>query len=90
MHESAQDIRWLKSSPWYMYSRDLDALFVHAGFVNGRRMIRQNPRLMMTMRSILPDGTVTSKHFKDWPWARLWEGPETVRRIGVDDRLHWG
>lgn len=29
-------------------------------------------------RSILPDGTVTSKFFNNWPWARLWDGPQTV------------
>eukprot|EP00984_Skeletonema_dohrnii_P030368 scaffold21771_cov100-Skeletonema_dohrnii-CCMP3373.AAC.1 len=33
---------------------------------------------MMNMRSILPDGTVTSKFFNNWPWARLWDGPQTV------------
>lgn len=32
----------------------------------------------MNMRSILPDGTVTSKFFNNWPWARLWDGPQTV------------
>ena len=31
-----------------------------------------------THRSILPDGTVTSKFFNNWPWARLWDGPQTV------------
>ncbi|KAG5190050.1 Bis-tetraphosphatase, symmetrical [Tribonema minus] len=75
---TAEDVAWLRSSPWYMHSRDLDALFVHAGFVSGVRLFRQNPRLMMNMRSILPDGTATSKHFEAWPWARLWEGPQTV------------
>eukprot|EP00611_Tribonema_gayanum_P020656 TRINITY_DN3811_c0_g2_i1.p1 TRINITY_DN3811_c0_g2~~TRINITY_DN3811_c0_g2_i1.p1 ORF type:complete len:114 (-),score=9.25 TRINITY_DN3811_c0_g2_i1:195-536(-) len=58
---TAEDVAWLRSSPWYMHSRDLDALFVHAGFVSGVRLFRQNPRLMMNMRSILPDGTATSK-----------------------------
>ncbi|CAM9180383.1 unnamed protein product [Chrysoparadoxa australica] len=75
---SPEDIAWLKSCPWYLHSRDLDALFVHAGFVSGIRLPRQNPRLMMNMRSILPDGTVTSKHFEHWPWARLWDGPLSV------------
>ncbi|CAM9932719.1 unnamed protein product, partial [Phaeothamnion confervicola] len=75
---SPEDVAWLANCPWYMHSRDLDALFVHAGFVAGIRLPRQNPRLMVNMRSILPDGTVTSKHFDNWPWARLWEGPETV------------
>ena len=64
------DLKWLSNLPWYIQSKDLGALFVHAGFVSGIRMKKQNPRLMMNMRSILPDGTVTSKYFDNWPWAR--------------------
>jgi hypothetical protein len=104
------DMKWMYSLPWYLSSKELGALFVHAGFVSGIRLSKQNPRLMMNMRcvrycrkrmfvvlctvlhllpfylatlffirrSILPDGTVTSKFFNNWPWARLWDGPQTV------------
>jgi hypothetical protein len=72
------DMKWMYNLPWYISSPDLGALFVHAGFVSGIRLAKQNPRLMMNMRSILPDGTVTSKFFNNWPWARLWDGPQTV------------
>ena len=72
------DLKWLYSLPWYITSASLNSLFVHAGFVSGIRLAKQNPRLMMNMRSILPDGTVTSKFFNNWPWARLWDGPQTV------------
>ena len=72
------DLRWLYSLPWYVSSEHLNALFVHAGFVSGINLRKQNPRLMMNMRSILPDVTVTSKFFNNWPWARLWDGPQTV------------
>lgn len=75
---SKADMKWLYSLPWYISSQDLRSLFVHAGFVSGIRLAKQNPRLMMNMRSILPDGTVTSKFFNNWPWARLWDGPQTV------------
>ena len=75
---SSADLKWMYSMPWYLNSPDLNALFVHAGFVSGIRLKKQNPRLMMNMRSILPDGTVTSKFFENWPWARLWDGPQTV------------
>jgi hypothetical protein len=75
---SKGDMKWLYSLPWYISSKELGALFVHAGFVSGIRLAKQNPRLMMNMRSILPDGTVTSKFFNNWPWARLWDGPQTV------------
>lgn len=72
------DLKWMYSLPWYLSSKELNTLFVHAGFVSGIRLGKQNPRLMMNMRSILPDGTVTSKFFNNWPWARLWDGPQTV------------
>ena len=75
---SKADLKWLYSLPWFISSKALGALFVHAGFVSGIRLNKQNPRLMMNMRSILPDGTVTSKFFNNWPWARLWDGPQTV------------
>lgn len=75
---SKADMKWMYSLPWYISSKELSALFVHAGFVSGIRLAKQNPRLMMNMRSILPDGTVTSKFFNNWPWARLWDGPQTV------------
>eukprot|EP00978_Attheya_sp_CCMP212_P002042 scaffold4212_cov52-Attheya_sp.AAC.1 len=75
---SNADMKWMYSLPWYISSKELGALFVHAGFVSGIRLAKQNPRLMMNMRSILPDGTVTSKFFNNWPWARLWDGPQTV------------
>ncbi|KAL3761433.1 hypothetical protein ACHAWU_007392 [Discostella pseudostelligera] len=72
------DLKWMYSLPWFISSSQLNALFVHAGFVSGIRLAKQNPRLMMNMRSILPDGTVTSKFFNNWPWARLWDGPQTI------------
>lgn len=75
---SNADLKWMYSLPWFISSKELGALFVHAGFVSGIKLAKQNPRLMMNMRSILPDGTVTSKFFKNWPWARLWDGPQTV------------
>ncbi|KAL7451302.1 hypothetical protein ACHAWC_003143 [Mediolabrus comicus] len=75
---STADLKWMYSLPWFISSSHLNALFVHAGFVSGIRLAKQNPRLMMNMRSILPDGTVTSKFFNNWPWARLWDGPQTV------------
>jgi len=73
-----QELEWLHLTPWFFSSEHLNTLFVHAGFVHEKSLTRQNPRLMMNMRSILPDGTVTSKHFSSWPWARCWKGPQTV------------
>ncbi|CAN0086250.1 unnamed protein product, partial [Heterosigma akashiwo] len=75
---AAADLEWLHLAPWFFASEGLGCLFVHAGFIAGKDLARQNPRLMMNMRSVLPDGTVTSKHYSSWPWARGWRGPQTV------------
>jgi hypothetical protein len=47
---SKADLKWLYSLPWYISSPSLQALFVHAGFVSGIKLSKQNPRLMLNMR----------------------------------------
>jgi hypothetical protein len=42
-------------------NRDLQLLFVHAGFVSSQRLVKQHPRFMINMRSILADGTVSAR-----------------------------
>lgn len=55
----------------YFRCKDLDALFVHAGFTPGVSMRRQNPRMMMNMRSLtIEAGAPTSKVVENRPWAR--------------------
>ncbi|CAM9449939.1 unnamed protein product [Scytosiphon promiscuus] len=79
MSLSEEDGIWLKNSPWYFRCEDLDALFVHAGFTPGVKMKRQNPRMMMNMRSLTVEGGApTSKVVENRPWAREWAGPDTV------------
>lgn len=74
----AEDIAWLLESPWFIECEDMDHLFVHAGFIPNVKLTQQNPRLMMNMRSVLNDGTVTAKNVLHCEWARLWKGPQTV------------
>ena len=38
---SKTDVKWLSNLPWYIHSRDLNAFFVHAGFVSGIKMKKQ-------------------------------------------------
>jgi predicted phosphodiesterase len=73
-----EDYAWLIESPWFIVSPDTMHLFVHAGFIPGVKLTQQNPRLMMNMRSVLSDGTVTAKNVPDCEWAKLWRGPQTV------------
>lgn len=72
------DFAWLLEAPWFISAPETRHLFVHAGFIPGVRLTQQNPRLMMNMRSVLEDGTVTAKNVPECGWARLWRGPETV------------
>ncbi len=74
----AAEHAWLMDSPWFIESADMRHLFVHAGFIPGVKLTQQNPRLMMNMRSVLDDGTVTAKNVPACGWARLWRGPQTV------------
>lgn len=72
------ELSWLRDAPWFIDYPETQHLFVHAGFIPGVKLTQQNPRLMMNMRSVLTDGTVTAKNVRDCEWARLWRGPQTV------------
>lgn len=75
---SEADHAWLLDCPWFIECSEMDHLFVHAGFIPGVKLTQQNPRLMMNMRSVLRDGTVTAKNVEHCEWAKLWQGPQTV------------
>lgn len=70
--------KWLLQCPWFITIPGLEYVFVHAGFIPGMRLTQQNPRLMMNMRSVLDNGSVTSRNVEDCAWGRSWPGPETV------------
>lgn len=74
----ADEHAWLVDAPWFIECAEMGHLFVHAGFIPGVKLTQQNPRLMMNMRSVLGDGTVTAKNVVDCEWAKLWRGPQTV------------
>lgn len=74
----ADEHAWLVDSPWFIECAEMGHLFVHAGFIPGVKLTQQNPRLMMNMRSVLGDGTVTAKNVADCEWAKLWKGPQNV------------
>jgi hypothetical protein len=73
-----QEFSWLQSLPYFINSNDLGTLFVHAGFQSHLKITEQDPWAMMTMRSVLPDGRVSTRCFQKHPWAGRWRGPMTV------------
>lgn len=75
---SHEEFSWLHGLPYFIYCFDLGTLFVHAGFQSQLRVDEQDPWSMMTMRSLLPDGRVSTRCFHQFPWAQQWRGPMTV------------
>lgn len=78
MQLNSKEFRWLCHLPYYVRCADLGSLFVHAGFCAGVRLTEQDPWMMLTMRSLLPDGRVSQRCFYKYPWANQWRGPLTV------------
>jgi hypothetical protein len=77
-----EDFAYLAALPYFLnlgpeQPGGPDTLVVHGGFVPGVPISRQEPELMMNLRSIQQDGTATKK-LKGEPWASLWPGPERV------------
>jgi hypothetical protein len=75
---SIKEFNWLAQLPYYIRSIDLGAVFVHAGFQGDVRLMDQDPWVMMTMRSLLPDGRVSARCIYKQPWADRWMGPLSV------------
>ena len=75
---SVKEMEWMSQLPYYIRSIDLGTLFVHAGFMNGVRLPDQDPWVMMTMRSVLPDGRMSPRYVPQYPWAVQWAGPLTA------------
>lgn len=69
---------WLAELPYYIRSVDLGAVFVHGGFPSNARMAAQEPWMLMTMRSQLPNGRPSARCLAAHPWAKEWKGPLTA------------
>ena len=65
----------LHSSP---HDSPLTFLYSFAGFQPSLRLRDQDPWAMMTMRSLLPGGKITTRCDYRYPWADHWLGPLTV------------
>lgn len=72
------EVAWLSDLPYFVRSLDLGAVFVHAGLMSGVKLQKQEPWIMMTMRSQIGANRVTSRSLSAHPWAKHWPGPLTV------------
>lgn len=88
-----RDWETLRSLPLWLRLPAYDALVVHGGLVPGAPLERQDPRLLMNLRTLRADGT-GSTHAEDGVlWGSGWPGPELVlfghhARAGLQRHAH--
>eukprot|EP01032_Pedospumella_encystans_P013652 gene13652-15704_t len=75
---SPEELAWIGDLPYIIQSQDLNALFVHAGLQKNVSLDDQQPTTVMNMCSELTSGRVSIASLKNFAWAPLWEGPQTV------------
>ena len=75
---SDEDWAWLEALPLVIRLPEHGAIVVHAGFVPDAPPEGQDPKLLMNMRTILPDGAPSTGVDGGVPWAERWPGPEHV------------
>ena len=54
------------------------AVLIYAGMLSKTELSRQNPWVMMNMRSSTIDGKVSPRCLHHYPWAKHWQGPLTI------------
>ncbi|HJK96887.1 MAG TPA: metallophosphoesterase [Polyangiaceae bacterium LLY-WYZ-14_1] len=74
----AEDGAWLAALPFFLELPEHGAVVVHAGVVPGVPLRRQQPKHLMTMRSLRRDGTPSPRIAEGEPWSSRWPGPELV------------
>jgi diadenosine tetraphosphatase ApaH/serine/threonine PP2A family protein phosphatase len=74
----ADDLAYLAALPLWLRFPDENILVVHAGVVPGVPLEQQNPRDLITIRSLKPDGTGSSRLNEGVLWATQWHGPEEI------------
>lgn len=78
--ESLDDEDWdyLFGTPTYLELPEARATVVHAGLAPGVPLAEQTREHLLNMRSIRPDGSISSRIEEGVPWAARWAGPERV------------
>jgi hypothetical protein len=75
---SEPDWRYLESLPLYLEAPEVNAIVVHAGIVPGRPLWAQSRDVLLTIRTIRPDGEPSSRLEDGELWAASYRGPEHV------------
>lgn len=70
-------LAWLAALPYY-FEVDKDTVVVHGGLEQGVKLEKQDPAVMVSLRSILPGGKLSSRATEGVPWAKKWKGPRFV------------
>lgn len=68
----------LESLPLWITLPEHDALVVHAGLVPHVPLRKQDPRMLLNMRTLRADGSGSMDANEGVPWGARWPGPELV------------
>lgn len=71
------DWAFLEALPWYLELPEHDAVVVHAGLEPGVPIDNQQPRVLITLRTLTEQGEPSAKR-EGIPWASRYEGPPHV------------
>lgn len=72
------DVAYLEQMPLYLDLPELGVWIVHAGVAPGVALRDQDETHLMTMRSIRPDRSISSRLREGLPWASLYSGAAHV------------
>jgi diadenosine tetraphosphatase ApaH/serine/threonine PP2A family protein phosphatase len=75
---SDAEFAWLDALPYAIRMPAQNVLVVHAGVVPSLPLAEQNPRDVITMRALKPDGTASTRASEGVLWATKWHGPEEI------------
>lgn len=73
-----RDWATLRDLPPWLRLPTHGALVVHGGVVPGVALELQDPRLLMNLRTLRPDGTGSTRAEDGVLWGQAWPGPELV------------
>lgn len=75
---TAADWDWLEALPLYLELPEIGITVVHAGVVPGKPVTKQHPDDLMTMRTLRPEGTASSRLEDGELWAPKYVGPPHI------------